>query len=83
MDICLIDIDNSLNKSLQPKSAIGMLWLQTHFENKQWEALSNNSVLISEENSKLLIALSTLSPLIKLSVTFAFLGLDLIDFPIA
>tara|TARA_B100000902_G_C27315225_1_gene920871 strand:+ start:1007 stop:1252 length:246 start_codon:yes stop_codon:yes gene_type:complete len=55
MDICLIDIDNSLNKSLQPKSAIGMLWLQTHFENKQWEALSNNSVLISEENSKLLI----------------------------
>ncbi len=55
MDICLIDINNSLNKSLQPKSAIGMLWLQTHFENKQWEALSNNSVSISEENSKLLI----------------------------
>ena len=55
MDICLITIDNNLNKSLQPKSAIGMLWLQTHFENDQWEALSNNSVLISQENSKLLI----------------------------
>jgi len=55
MDICLITIDNNLNKSLQPKSAIGMLWLQTHFDNDQWEALSNSTVIISEENSKLLI----------------------------
>ena len=55
MDICLITIDNNFNKSLQPKSAIGMLWLQTHFANDQWEAISNNTVIISEENSKLLI----------------------------
>ena len=55
MDICLITIDNNFNKSLQPKSSIGMLWLQTHFENDQWEAISNNTVIISEENSKLLI----------------------------
>ena len=55
MDICLITIDNNLNKSLQPKSAIGMLWLQTHFENDQWDALSNSTVIIPEENSKLLI----------------------------
>ena len=55
MDICLITIDNTLNKSLQPKSVIGMLWLQTHFENDQWEALSNSKVIISEENSQLLI----------------------------
>ena len=55
MDICLITIDNKLNKSLQAKSAIGMLWLQTHFDNEQWEALSNSTVIISEENSKLLI----------------------------
>ena len=55
MDICLITIDNRLNKSLQPKSAIGMLWLQTHFENDQWESLSNSTVIISEENSQLLI----------------------------
>ena len=55
MDICLRTIDNNLNKSLQPKSAIGMLWLQTHFENEQWEALSNSTIIISEENSKLLI----------------------------
>ena len=55
MDICLITIDNKLNKSLQPKSAIGMLWLQTHFDNDKWEALSNSTVIISEENSQLLI----------------------------
>ena len=53
MDICLITIDNNSNKSLQPKSAIGMLWLQTHFEDDQWEALSNSTVIISEKNSKL------------------------------
>ena len=55
MDICLITIDNNFNKSLQPKTAIGMLWLQTHFENDKWESLSKNEVIISEENSKLLI----------------------------
>ena len=55
MDICLVTIDNKLNKSLQPESAVGMLWLQTHFENDQWEALSNSTVIISDENSKLLI----------------------------
>ena len=55
MDICLVNIDNNLNKSLKPISIIGMLWLQTHFENEEWEALSNNSVIISEQNSKFLI----------------------------
>jgi len=55
MDICLVNIDNNLNKSLKPMSVIGMLWLQTHFENDQWEALSNNEVIISKENSELLI----------------------------
>ena len=55
MDICLITIDKNSNKSLQPKSAIGMLWLQTHFEDDQWEAISNSTVIISEENSQLLI----------------------------
>ena len=55
MDICLINIDNNSNKSLHPNTALGMLWLQTHFENDQWEALSNNAVIISKENSELLI----------------------------
>ena len=55
MDICLVNIDNNSNKSLKPTSIIGMLWLQTHFEDNQWEALSNNQVIISRENSKLLV----------------------------
>ncbi len=55
MDICLVTIDNNLNKSLQPKTAFGMLWLQTHFDDDQWEALSNSTVIISDKNSKLLI----------------------------
>ena len=59
MDICLITIDNNLNKSLQTKTAIGMLWLQTHFENDKWEALSNSTVINSEENSQLLIEHAT------------------------
>tara|TARA_S200000501_G_scaffold144632_1_gene136549 strand:- start:66 stop:311 length:246 start_codon:yes stop_codon:yes gene_type:complete len=55
MDICLINIDNKSNKSLTPTSVIGMLWLQTHFENDVWEALSNNQVILSKENSELLV----------------------------
>ena len=55
MDICLITIDNNSYKSIQPKTALGMLWLQTHFENNKWDALSNSTVIISDENSKLLI----------------------------
>ena len=53
MDICLVNIDNSLNKSLKPTSVIGMLWLQTHFDNDQWEALSNNTVIISAHGNSL------------------------------
>ena len=55
MDICLATIDNKFNKTLMPTSIIGMLWLQTHFDNERWEVLSNNEVIISEENSKLLV----------------------------
>jgi len=55
MDICITNVDNKSNKSLTPLSIHGMLWLQTHFENDQWEALSHNKVIISEIDSKLLI----------------------------
>jgi len=55
MDICITTIDNQSNKSLRPLSILGMLWLQTHFENDQWEALSDSKVIISETDSKLLI----------------------------
>ncbi len=75
MDICLVDIDNNLNKSLIPTSVIGMLWLQTHFEDNQWKALSNNQVIISKENSKLLVKDATSAGLnIK-----SFSGISMLD----
>jgi len=55
MDICLISIENDSKTTLTPTSIIGMLWLQTHFEDDQWEALANNEVIISKEDSKLLV----------------------------
>ena len=55
MDIYLTKVDNNSNKSLTPSSIHGMLWLQTHFENSEWEALSENRVLISEADSHELI----------------------------
>ena len=55
MDICLANIDNKLNKSIKPTSVLGILWLQTHFESDLWEALINNTVIISKENSELLV----------------------------
>ncbi|MBK17134.1 MAG: hypothetical protein CMK49_03855 [Prochlorococcus sp. SP3034] len=55
MDICLTNVDNKSNKSLTPLSVHGMLWLQTHFENSEWEALSEDRVLISEADSLELI----------------------------
>ena len=75
MDICLIDIDNNSNKSLHPTSVIGMLWLQTHFEDNQWEALSNNQVIISKENSKLLVK-DAISSGLKIK---SFSGVSMID----
>ena len=55
MDICLSKVDNKSNKSLVPLSIHGMLWLQTHFENDEWIALSENKVIISEADSHQLI----------------------------
>jgi len=55
MDIYLTKVDNKSNKSLTPSSIHGMLWLQTHFKNSEWEALSENRVLISEADSHELI----------------------------
>ena len=52
MDVCLTNVDNNLNKSLTPKSVHGMLWLQTHFEELQWEALSDGRVMLSKEDAR-------------------------------
>ena len=75
MDICLANIDNKSNKSIKPISVIGMLWLQTHFDNEQWESLSNNEVIISKENSKLLVKDATSAGL-KIE---SFSGVSMLD----
>ena len=75
MDTCLVNIDNNSNKSLKPTSVIGMLWLQTHFEDNQWEALSNNQVIISKENSKLLVK-DAISAGLKIK---SFSGVSMLD----
>ena len=64
MDICITSVDNKSNKSLRPLTIHGMLWLQTHFENDQWEALSNNKVIISAIDSKLIIEDANLAGII-------------------
>ena len=69
MDICLVNIDQDLNKSIKPLSVIGMLWLQTHFDNDQWELLSNNEVMISRENSELLVKDATNAGLLIKSIS--------------
>ena len=75
MDICVVNIDNNSSKSLKPTSVIGMLWLQTHFENDQWEAISNNQVIISKENSKLLVK-DAMSAGLKIQ---SFSGVSILD----
>ncbi|ABX09512.1 hypothetical protein [Prochlorococcus marinus] len=42
MDICLIHTEECVQ--IRPSSIHGMLWLQTHFEDNQWEALALNQV---------------------------------------
>ena len=75
MDICLVNIDNNLNKSLKPTSVIGMLWLQTHFENDQWDAIFNHEVIISKESSELLVKDATSAGLLIKS----FSGVSMLD----
>ena len=52
MDIRLFNKRNGTQ--LEPVSVHGMLWLQTHFESKHWEAISNGLVIIPSEDAKML-----------------------------
>ncbi len=36
---------------IRPASVHGMLWLQTHFENSHWEAISSNKVKLSNDEA--------------------------------
>jgi len=52
MDISLTDKRNGTQ--IEPKSVHGILWLQTHFESKHWESISNGLVIIPSMDAKML-----------------------------
>ena len=49
MDILVIEAQEKCQ--LIPQSVHGVLWLQTHFEAKYWEALVSNQVILSKIDS--------------------------------
>ena len=52
MDIRLSDQRNGTQ--IEPESVHGILWLQTHFESKHWESISNGLVIIPTKDAEML-----------------------------
>ena len=52
MDIKLSDKRNGTQ--IEPNSVHGILWLQTHFESKHWESISNDLVIIPTKDAEML-----------------------------
>ena len=53
MDISLSSKRNGTQ--IEPKSVLGILWLQTHFESKHWELISNGQVIIPPKDAQMLL----------------------------
>tara|TARA_B100000945_G_scaffold172651_1_gene138273 strand:- start:154 stop:381 length:228 start_codon:yes stop_codon:yes gene_type:complete len=53
MDISLSD--KRSGTQIEPKTVHGMLWLQTHFESKHWELISNGLVIIPTKDAQMLV----------------------------
>ena len=53
MDIWLINTEEQTTH-LRPSTILGMLWLQTHFEDEYWEALATNQVKLPTEDARTL-----------------------------
>ncbi len=52
MDIRLSGKGNGIQ--IESLSVHGMLWLQTHFESKYWESISNKEVMIPAKDAEML-----------------------------
>ena len=52
MDISLSEKRNGTQ--IEPKTVHGILWLQTHFESKYWELISNDLVTIPKKDAQIL-----------------------------
>tara|TARA_Y100001968_G_scaffold201510_1_gene185059 strand:- start:35941 stop:36171 length:231 start_codon:yes stop_codon:yes gene_type:complete len=53
MDISIIRTENGTQ--IYPSTIHGMLWLQTHFENSDWEIISKKQAIIPNEMAKELV----------------------------
>ena len=62
MDICLIETKEGTH--IRAESIHGILWLQTHFEEKEWELISGNQVIIANSEAKYLLEDASLAGLI-------------------
>ena len=52
MDISLSEKRNGTQ--IEPRTVHGILWLQTHFESKHWESISNGLVIIPTKEAQML-----------------------------
>ena len=52
MDISLSE--NHKGTQIKPRSVLGILWLQTHFESEHWESLRNGLVIIPIKDAQML-----------------------------
>tara|TARA_B100000575_G_scaffold290614_1_gene294636 strand:- start:437 stop:664 length:228 start_codon:yes stop_codon:yes gene_type:complete len=52
MDISLSEKRNGTQ--IEPRTVHGILWLQTHFESKHWESISNGQVIIPTKEAQML-----------------------------
>ena len=53
---------------IRATSVHGILWLQTHFENNEWEAIASDTVKITNQDANLLAKDAQLAGLILNSV---------------
>ncbi len=53
MDIQLVDVIDQV--FVVPQSIHGVLWLQTHFEEDDWDALTSGAVTLTRSDAAMLV----------------------------
>ena len=52
MDLWIISSNDKTQ--IRATSVHGMLWLQTHFDNSQWEAIASQRIILNKNNAEML-----------------------------
>ena len=52
MDLWIISSNDKTQ--IRATSVHGMLWLQTHFDSSQWEAISSQRIILNKNNAEIL-----------------------------